>query len=125
MIDILTRLKLVYTWFGAGIAVGGEGEKADIVQFFDGLYNFGGHDQSETSFLSERFGYVLTTKEAAKRGLAAAYVAAHNIGGETPEGVEARAVAFAEELVDGIKSENFLAKERQQDEEYQMPKFAN
>ncbi len=73
MLNPDSALRLVYCYFGSGIALGVYGPKDEIDIVLDGLYNYNGHDDDEIQYLSDNFGYVLTTKDQLLRGLANAF----------------------------------------------------
>ncbi len=106
-------VKLVYCYFGNGIALGAYGPKTDIERTLNLLFNYGAHDDDKTRFLSETFGYVLTNKKQVAKGLAAACVT-HNVKAKIQESKEARgdvwpqALAQASGLFGAIESEPFL-----------------
>lgn len=62
-------MKLVYQYFGNGIALGIYGNREEITTFGNYLFNHGA-TKGDTHFLSESFGYVLTDKQTLRRGLA-------------------------------------------------------
>lgn len=61
-------VELVYCYFGNGIALGASGAKGDIEVELNRLYNYGGHND-QIEWLSDTFGYVLTTKQKLERGV--------------------------------------------------------
>jgi hypothetical protein len=66
-------VRLVYCYFGNGIALGVYGTKENVDIVLDGLYNYEGHNDEATRYLSDNFGYILTTKDKLLRGLSNAF----------------------------------------------------
>lgn len=70
---IKPHVKLVYCYFGNGIALGAYGPKEEIEATLNVLYNYKAHDD-QARYLSDTFGYVLTNKDQLLRGLANGFV---------------------------------------------------
>ena len=129
MVNIIPNLRFVHTWFGANIALGAYGNKEHIEQFFNGMYNHGGHNSEEIHYISDTFGYVLTTKPNVRQSMANAHISALRQAAVkqdarlTPESWSA-AKAFGEKFMEEAIAENFLNPLVVPRNEYKNPAFA-
>lgn len=108
-------MRLVYTNFGNGIALGAYGEKEKIEQFFTFLYNFGA-TESSPHFLSDKFAYVLTTWPGLSRGLEQGivtdFVREHIAAPrEERKDVWPQTVPLVQQIMQSVALENFLGDE--------------
>jgi hypothetical protein len=106
-------VKLVYCYFGNGIALGVYGSRENIDITLNGLFNYGAHSDSETRYLSDNFGYVLTTKKQLLHGIANMIVTdltQKKLGEprEARRGIWEQAEAESKVIFDNIKPEQFL-----------------
>lgn len=133
MIDILSKVSLSQTGFGNGIALGVYGDPEQLTRVLNGLFNYGGHSQDEPTFLSETFGYVLTTKPKLRRGLANAFIVANTqstLDMPRKERKEARrecwgaALRAADDVLARVKCEPFLKAQNEAEKFYAQPYFA-
>ncbi len=109
-----TNTVMVYTHFGPGIAFGIYGTKEVIETNLNGLYNYGGHSDKIT-FLSDSFGYILTTRDKLLKGLQNWAVAdvmniARQYDRNQRKVLFAGARQFGADVFKSIAPENFLAK---------------
>lgn len=105
-------VKLVYCYFGNGIALGVYGSKDNVDVTLNGLYNYNAHDD-QPRYLSDGFGYVLTTKEKLKHGIANMFVTDLKARlldkpRKARHGIWPEAERKAKEVFDQIKLEPFL-----------------
>ncbi len=124
-----TPLKLVFTYFGNGIALGAYGDnKEEVATALDMLYNYNAHEDKVT-YLSDTFGYVLTDKDRLTKGIknifTADFVKKHaEFPAEKRRALwpasEQEATRRANKVVDDIPLENFLYREERSDSLYSV-----
>lgn len=105
-------VRMVYCSFGGNIAFGAYGSKEDVTRLLDTLYNYGGH-KDDNVFMSENFGYVLTSKEKLAAGFRKAnlgrlLLAQRYEPREARVGVWETACAIGDDQFESIEHESFL-----------------
>ena len=93
---IPSTVRLVYCYFGNGIALGAYGPKPDVDQALTLLFNYGAHED-EARYISDTFGYVLTNKKQLIKGIATACVT-HNVQAKIQEPKASRKDVWKEAL---------------------------
>ena len=109
----LNSVKWSYCSYGNGIALSASGEEDDVIKALNILYNHQAHNDAETVFFSDRFGYVKTNKRQLERGLRRVFCTretAEKRGGARADrrGCWERACQSAHSFVESIPHENFM-----------------
>jgi len=121
--------KFVFQYFGQGIALGLGGAKEEVSNSLNLLYNYGSH-KDQITWLSDTFGYVLTTKKTLIKGVSNIVFQDYLKGIDEPRGfsrqnklLNARNQAdeWAATWVGNLPLENFLNTDKSVVTEYAIP----
>lgn len=120
----MTKQKLVFTYWGAGIALGIYGTKAEVSRTAAALYNNNATD-SEPIWLNDdaknAFAYVLTDWPRLKKGYTDLFIVANlPKRAKLKRNLKKVSAMEADQRLESIVAEPFLDKHREQDEPYKL-----
>lgn len=124
---IPATVRLVYCYFGNGIALGAYGPRGEIDSVLNALYNYKGHSDETNRFLSDSFAYVATDKRRLLYGLTN-WLVTQKIAEKVSEPREARRGVWekseeeAKAILESIEHETFLT-EGPPVKEYSIPQY--